>query len=263
MRRHTSRKLARSHDATKSLAVHHGNGFIPSRDRQVQTKTTAPIRLLIVDGQEITRAGLRTILNLPGRITIVGVAGTMAAGSEETRRFTPDVALIQSRLPDGSGIDACRHIRALSPNTHVLILTNTAGGESAVLALQAGAAGLLTNTISWRDLVRAVEAVGNGQTIFDQGVFQRIATHLSSHLASTSDQVPAELSAQEQRVIEFVIEGKTNKEIAETLALSDKTVKNYVRHIYKKLQASNRAHATAIMLKRMRSTSGVGAAGVG
>ena len=228
-----------------------------------QAERASGIRLLIVDAHEIARTGIRAVLNQTERIMVVGEATSVAEAIEAGHRLTPDVALVELRLPDGSGIDACRRIREASPNTRLLVLTHGADDESIVSALRAGATGFLLKTISGPDLARAVETVADGQTILDGAVAQRIMTHLCSLSVSTCGKIQPELSAQEKRVMDLVAQGKTNKEVAAALDLSDKTVKNYLSNVYEKLQVTRRAQATSSFVQQTRETCGLTIADLG
>ena len=229
----------------------------------IEARNTSMIRLLIVDGHEIARTGTRAVLNQTGRIRVIGEAASIAAAIEAGRRLTPDVALVELRLPDGSGIDACRRIREASPGTRLLVLTHGADDESIVSALRAGATGFLLKTISGPDLARAIETVANGQAILDGAVAQRVMTHLCSLSVSTCGKIQPELSAQEKRVMDLVAQGKTNKEVAAALGLSDKTVNNYLSNVYEKLQVTRRAQATSSFIQQTRETCGFGIADLG
>lgn len=227
-----------------------------TRSIPVQTQDASVVRVLIVDGHEIARTGTRAVLDQTEHLRVIGEAGTMADAVDQSRRLNPDVVLMELRLPDGSGVDACRHLRTSSPQTHVLVLTSSADDEAIVSALRAGATGFMLKTIAGQDLIRAIEAVAKGHSIFDRAVIQRIMTHFCSLSVSTSGKLHAHLSTQERRVMELVVQGKTNKEIAGALGLSDKTVKNYLSNVYEKLQVSRRAQATVSFLQQTRSTGG-------
>lgn len=234
-----------------------------ARSVSIEIRDTPMIRLLIVDSHEIARTGTRAVLNQTGRIRVVGEAATMAAAIEAGRRLTPDVALVELRLPDESGIDACRRMRDASPDTRLLVLTHSADDRSIVSALRAGATGFLLKTISGPDLARAIETVANGQAILDGAVAQRVMAHLCSLSVSTCGEILPELSAQEKRVMDLVAQGKTNKEVAAALGLSDKTVKNYLSHVYEKLQVTRRAQATSSFIQQTRETCGLSIADLG
>ncbi|MDO9119632.1 MAG: response regulator transcription factor [Nitrospira sp.] len=234
-----------------------------ARSVAIEARNISMIRLLIVDSHEIARTGTRAVLNQTERIRVVGEAATIAAAVEAGRRLTPEVALVELRLPDGSGIDACRRIREASPGTRLLVLTHGADDESIVSALRAGATGFLLKTISGSDLARAIETVADGQAILDGAVAQRVMTHLCSLSVSNCGKIQPELSAQEKRVMDLVAQGKTNKEVAAALGLSDKTVKNYLSNVYEKLQVNRRAQATSSFIQQTRETCGLSIADFG
>lgn len=212
------------------------------------------IKALIVDAHEMVRQGLRTMLERTAHIRSIGEAATIAGAMEALGRNTPDVVLMELRLPDGSGIDACRHIRTSSPHTQVLILTGMADDESIMAVLHAGAAGVLLKTASGTDITRALDAVRNGQAIFDGALLRQMLSHLCSLSFSMHGTGSAGLSAQERRVMELAAQGKTNKEIARALGLSDKTIKNYLSNVYAKLQVTRRAHAASAFLQQTRGS---------
>jgi DNA-binding NarL/FixJ family response regulator len=216
-----------------------------------------PIRLLLVDDHEVVRLGLRSLFVRTGRIQVVGEAGTAAGAVEEATRLTPDVVLLDLRLPDGSGVDACREIRAACAETKVLFLTSYSEEDAVLASVVAGASGYLLKEIGREALIRGIESVAAGQSILDPAVTQRVLARMQS-LATQAAKVKGEkkeeeeeeeqLSGQERRVLALVAEGKTNKEIAATLDLSDKTVKNYLSKIFQKLQVSSRTQAAARFL---------------
>jgi DNA-binding NarL/FixJ family response regulator len=234
-----------------------------ARSASIEARNTSMIRLLIVDSHEIARTGTRAVLHQTERLMVVGEAASIAEAIEAGHRLTPDVALVELHLQDGSGIDACRRIREASPGTRLLVLTHVTDDESIVSALRAGATGFLLKTISGPDLARAIETVANGQAILDGAVAQRVMTHLCSLSVSTCGKVQPDLSAQEKRVMDLVAQGKTNKEVAAALGLSDKTVKNYLSNIYEKLQVTRRAQATSSFVQQTRETCGLGIADLG
>jgi DNA-binding NarL/FixJ family response regulator len=212
---------------------------------------TRTIRLLLVDDHEVVRVGLRTLLSEHPEITIVGEAETMADSVRQALRWKPDVVLMDVRLPDGSGVAACRDILASCPATRVLFLTSYVDDDSVLAAVVAGAQGYLLKEIDSSALVGAIEAVAEGQSILDPIVTHRALTWIKG-LGSNSHTPPdAEpLSPQEERVLALVAEGQTNKEIATSLRLSDKTVKNYLANIFQKLHLTRRTQAAAFFIKR-------------
>ena len=204
------------------------------------------IKLLLVDDHEVVRIGLRTLLGRNTRIQVVGEAGTAASALTEAVRLKPDVVLMDLRLPDESGVDACREIRAACVDTRVLFLTSYSDDDAVLSAAFGGASGYLLKEIGGEGLIRAVEAVASGHSILDPAVTQRVIDRMKSQVkAADKDNT---LSPQERRVLALVPEGKTNKEIAAALELSDKTVKNYLSNIFQKLQVSRRAHAAAVFI---------------
>lgn len=211
---------------------------------------TKAIRLLIVDDHEVLRMGLRTLFSETGGFQVVGEAGTMATAVTEAARLKPNVVLMDVRLPDGSGIEACREIRAARPETHVLFLTSFADDDAVLGTILAGADGFLLKEISSDELIRATRSVAIGMSILDPAVTQRVMARMKSLSVSTKEEKSNLLSPQEQRVLALVAEGKTNKEIATSLDLSDKTVGHYLENIFQKLQVSRRSQAAAMYARR-------------
>jgi len=214
--------------------------------------TTKPttIRVLLVDDHEVVRVGLRTVLSQNHHLTVAGEAVTMADAVRQTQKLKPDVILMDVRLPDGSGVDACREILAARPDTRVIFLTSYADDDSVLAAVLAGAHGYVLKEIDSATLIRAIHTVAEGQSILDPTVTERALRWLRS--LGNGSQLPGieRLSAQEERVLALVAEGKTNKEIATALGLSDKTVKNYLANVFQKLRITRRAQAAAFFIKR-------------
>lgn len=208
-----------------------------------------PIRVLIVDDQEIVRVGLQAMLSRQDNISVVGEAATVTDAVVESCRLQPDVALMDVRLSGGSGVDACRAIRESSPATRVLFLTSDQDDAAVLAAVIGGGHGYLLKQVNTEGLMRAIHAVAKGRAILDPAITQHLLTRmrLQKEKASEPRQVP--LSAQQQRVLALVAEGKTNKEIGSSLELSDKTVKNYVRFIFQKLKVTRRAQAAAFFTR--------------
>lgn len=213
------------------------------------TKAQA-IRVLLVDDHEVIRVGLRTVLGQTQGVTVVGEAGTIAEAIQQTQRLKPDVILMDVRLPDGSGVDACREILGALPGTRVIFLTSYADDDSVLAAVLAGAHGYVLKEIDSSALLEAIRTVANGQSILDSSVTERALRWLRGLHDLPATPGTDELSAQEERVVALVAEGKTNKEIAVALGLSDKTVKNYLANIFQKLRITRRAQAAAFFVKR-------------
>jgi len=204
---------------------------------------TQPIRLLMVDDHEVLRLGLRTLFSEADGFEVVGEAGTMAGAISSARALEPDVVLMDVRLPDGSGVEACREIRTGHPQTRVLFLTSYADDDAVLATIVAGAQGFLLKEVGSDELLRAVRAVANGQSILDPAVTQRVLTRVQTLSASSTEPNEEELSPQERRILALVAEGKTNKEIAVALNLSEKTVGNYLSNVFQKLNITRRSQA--------------------
>ncbi len=204
---------------------------------------TKPIRLLLVDDHEVLRIGLRTLFAEAGAFQVVGEAGTMAAAVAEAARLKPQVVLMDVRLPDGSGIDACRMIRADHEDTRVLFLTSFADDDAVLATILAGANGFLLKEVNSEQLIQAVKTVASGRSILDSAVTQRVLAKVRSESSPSPQGKRDPLSPQEERVLALVADGKTNKEIAGSLNLSDKTVGHYLENIFQKLQVTRRAQA--------------------
>ena len=231
--------------------------------RRPQTETPARIRLLVADSHDITLAGTCAILSRAPHIKIVARATTAAQALAAADRHAIDLAILELRFGDGSGIDVCRHLRASRLNTQVIILTGAVDEMTAFSALRAGAAGILFKSVGVTGLVRAIEAVCCGQVIFDHRVFQPLITHFCGLSIQTYGKARAELSDQERQVMSLVADGKTNKEIAVALGLTNKTVKNRLSSLYEKLQVTRRAQATKMFIERTREASPIGLAELG
>ena len=208
-----------------------------------------PLRLLVVDDHEVVRQGLVSLLDRREHFQVVAEAGTAAEAVEMARKFEPDLVVMDVRLPDGSGIEACREIRAEFPATRVVILTSYPDEEAVLSAIIAGASGYLLKQIRGRDLVSALENVGRGESLLDPAVTEKVLDRVRRIATGTYTDEMAQLTQQEQKILLLVAEGKTNKEIASEVFLSDKTVKNYVSSILSKLNLERRAQAAAFVAR--------------
>jgi DNA-binding NarL/FixJ family response regulator len=222
------------------------------------SEVTSPLRLLVVDDHEVVRQGLVALLERREAFQVVAEAGTVAESIEQARRHQPDIVIMDVRLPDGSGIEACRAIRAELPTTRVVMLTSYPDEEAVLSAIVAGASGYLLKQIRGRDLVAALETVGRGGSLLDPAVTERVLERIRriASGASESDEI-SQLTSQERKILLLVAEGKTNKEIASEIFLSDKTVKNYVSSILAKLNLERRAQAAAFVAKHRIDRGGV------
>jgi DNA-binding NarL/FixJ family response regulator len=208
-----------------------------------------PLRLLVVDDHEIVRQGLVALLDRRDGFEVVAQAGTVAECLAQATRFRPDLVIMDVRLPDGSGIEACREIRASMPETRVVMLTSYPDEEAVLSAIIAGASGYLLKQVRGRDLVSALEAVGRGESLLDPAVTEKVLERVRRVASGAAGDELAELTAQERKILLLVAEGKTNKEIAGEVYLSDKTVKNYVSSILSKLNLQRRTQAAAFVAK--------------
>ena len=214
------------------------------------TDTPNPVlRLLVVDDHEVVRQGLVSLLDRREGFQVVAEAGTVAEAIEAARRFQPDIVVMDVRLPDGSGVEACREIRSELPTTRVVMLTSYPDEEAVLSAIVAGASGYLLKQIRARDLMTALETVGRGGSLLDPAVTEKVLERVRRIATGGQSDELAALTAQEQRILLLVAEGKTNKEIASEIFLSDKTVKNYVSSILSKLNLERRAQAAAFVAK--------------
>ena len=198
------------------------------------------IELLLVDDHEMVRAGLRSLLAGVSEINIVGEAASVAQAVREAERLKPQVVLMDLRLADGSGIDACRDILSSLPQTRILFLTSYSDEEAVLATVMAGACGYLMKEIGQHALIRAITDAAAGRPILDSRSTQPVETKIKN----------VALSPQERRVLALVVEGKTNKEIAAALYLSDKTVKHYLSNACVKLGVSRRSQAAVIFARQ-------------
>ena len=208
-----------------------------------------PLRLLVVDDHEVVRQGLVALLDRRAGFEVVAQAGTVKEAIAAAARFEPDVTVMDVRLPDGSGIEACREIRAARPETRVVMLTSYPDEEAVLSAIIAGASGYLLKQIRGRDLVAAIESVGRGDSLLDPAVTERILQRVRAAATGGTNDELADLTAQERRILLLVADGMTNKQIASEVYLSDKTVKNYVSSILSKLNLERRTQAAAFVAR--------------
>lgn len=202
------------------------------------------IRVLVVDDHEVVRQGLVALLDRREPFQVVAQAGTVAEATDQARRFQPDIIVMDVRLPDGSGIEACREIRAERPAARVVMLTSYPDEDAVLAAIVAGASGYLLKQIRARDLVAALLAVAGGESLLDPAVTGRVLDRIR-RVGSGTDDGLSSLNTRERAILLLVAEGMTNKQIATEVFLSDKTVKNYVSSILSKLDLDRRAQAAA------------------
>jgi two-component system, NarL family, response regulator DevR len=218
---------------------------------------TPPLRVMLVDDHEIVRDGIRVMLDAEDDIVVTAGAGTVRDAVSEAARTRPDVVVMDVRLADGSGIEATREIRAEHPDTRVLMLTSFADDEALFASIMAGASGYVLKQVKPGDLLRAIRAVGAGESLLDPAVTNAVLDRLRRGKHLMRDEKLARLSPQEERILTAVADGKTNREIGEDLHLAEKTVKNYVSSILSKLEVARRAEAAAYLARHTTTPGAV------
>lgn len=208
-----------------------------------------PVRVMLVDDHEVVREGLRTLLGRNKGMIVAAEAATMQEAIDTAARAKPDVIVMDVRLPDGSGVEACRTIREARPETKVIMLTSYADDEALFASIVAGAAGYLLKQTRGQAVLDAINSVAAGRSLLDPDVTGKVLERVRRG-REDNDPAFASLTEQERKVLEQLAEGKTNREIGAILFLSEKTVKNYVSRILDKLGLSRRAEAAAYMAKR-------------
>ncbi len=209
--------------------------------------TTAALRLAIVDDSQVVRMGLKALLASERGITIVGEAGKVAEAVTMAANTSPDIVLLDIRLPDGTGFDACRRILQQKPQTRVLFLTSVIDDQLINDAIRSGGHGYLLKEVGADDLVQAILDVAAGKSVLDPQATARVL-QLMRHRGGIADDPVATLSPQERRVLALIAEGKTNKEVGNELGLTEKTVKNYLANIFGKLNVTRRSQAVALFV---------------
>lgn len=202
-------------------------------------------RIIIVDDHEVVRLGLKSLLDHYPEYEVIAEAGNAKDAIQQVNSYHPDIVLMDIRLPGKSGIDACEEIKIKYPDIKVIMLTSFAEDEMLFSAIKAGASGYVLKQIKQDDLVRSIESVARGEAALDPAVTQRVFQEVRKAVKDEEAAAFSNLSQQEKWVLKLVAEGKTNREIAQTLFLGEGTVRNYVSSILSKLGVSNRAEAAA------------------
>jgi DNA-binding NarL/FixJ family response regulator len=205
---------------------------------------------MLVDDHDVVREGLKTLLTRREGFQVIAQAGTVADAITEADRAQPDVIVMDVRLPDGSGIEACREIREARPETKVVILTSYADDDAVFAAILAGASGYVLKQTRGNAVADAIAAVARGESLLDPSVTQKVMERMRSATARKESDPLDKLNEQEHKILQLIAEGKTNKEIAADVFLSDKTVKNYVSSILTKLNLRRRSEAAAFIARR-------------
>lgn len=207
-----------------------------------------PVRVFLLDDHEIVRRGVRALLESEGDVDVVGEASTVAGAAAQIPLLQPQVAVLDARLPDGSGIDLCRELRTTAPEVRSLILTSYDDEEAIVAAIRAGAAGYVLKEVHGESLLSSVRTVAEGQSLIDPVMARRVIQWIEQ-----STQGPEELAGlteQQLKILELLAEGLTNREIGLRLYLAEKTVKNHVTRILATLGVQRRTQA-ALLASRL------------
>jgi two-component system response regulator DevR len=213
--------------------------------------TEHPVRVFLLDDHEIVRRGIADLLETEPDITVVGEAGTAAEALRRIPAVQPDVAVLDARLPDGSGIDVCRDIRSSQPSVRCVILTSYDDEDAIFAAVMAGASGYLLKQIRGTSLVDAIRQVAAGKSLLDPSVTERLLARLRE--GHPRDERLASLTEREREILNLIAEGLTNRQIGERLFLAEKTVKNYVSGLLAKLGLQRRTQAAVYGVQHRES----------
>lgn len=211
------------------------------------------IRVFLLDDHEVVRRGLADLLQSGGDIEVVGESGSAQEAARLIPALRPDVAILDARLPDGNGIDVCRDVRAVDSSIRGLILTSYEDDEALFAAIMAGAAGYVLKQIRGTDLVDAVRRVAAGQSLLDPAITTRVLERIRNGVEQPREL--RSLTEQERRILEYVAEGLTNREIAAKMFLAEKTVKNYMSSVLAKLGLERRTQAAVLATRLLGKTS--------
>lgn len=209
------------------------------------------IRVYLLDDHEVVRQGLRALLESSGDIEVIGESGSAVEAAHRIPALRPDVAVLDGRLPDGSGVEVCREIRSVDPTIRALILTSYDDDEALFAAIMAGAAGYVLKEIRGNDLVSAIRQVAEGKSLIDPSLTARVLERVRNP-ATTAPELSG-LTDQELKLLALIAEGLTNRQIGERMFLAEKTVKNYVSSILSKLGLERRTQAAVMASKLLGS----------
>jgi two-component system, NarL family, response regulator DevR len=215
--------------------------------------STARIRVYLLDDHEMVREGLKTMLEASGDIEVVGESSSASEASRRIPALRPDVAVLDARLPDGSGIEVCRSIRSVDPGINALILTSYDDDEALFAAIMAGAAGYVLKDVRGTDLLDGIKRVAGGHSLIDPALVARVLDRVRNGPQVAPEL--AELTEQEIRLMGHLAEGLTNRQISERMFLAEKTVKNYVSNLLHKLGFERRTQA-AVLATRLLGPPG-------
>ncbi len=207
------------------------------------------LRILLVDDHEVVRVGLKTLIERHAGYEVVAEASSQHEAVEKALQFLPDVVVMDIRLAGGSGIEACDEIVTELPDTKVVMLTSYAEDEMLFSAIRAGAVGYVLKQVGGNEVIRAIESASRGEARLDPTLTQRVFDEMRRSIKQEEASAFNDLTSQEMHVLALIAEGKTNREIAEALYLSEGTVRNYVSGILSKLEVANRAEAAAYAIQ--------------
>ena len=214
--------------------------------------STRRIAIVLVDAHEVLRLGLRTLLGKDPTFHVVEEAGTLAEAVRRVDRLEPAVVVAEMTLPDGTGVDLCRELATRAPQVRVVILTTETTDASVIAAVRAGACGYLSKDLPAAELLRALRAAASGQPQLDPQSVRSLIDRMRRDSDAPAAKDVLALTEQERRVLALVTEGKTNREIAAALGLSEKTIKNYLSHAFEKLNVTRRAQAAVRFMTDVR-----------
>ncbi|WP_112238643.1 response regulator [Kribbella monticola] len=209
------------------------------------------IKVFLLDDHEVVRLGLRQLLEAEEDIEVIGEAGTAAHAIARVPALRPDVAVLDVRLPDGDGITVCRELRsAMDDPPACLMLTSYSDDEALFTAIMAGAAGYLLKQVSGTDLVGAIRRLAAGESLLDPAMTTAVLERLRHPAVEDDDPRYKSLTEQERKILDLIAEGKTNRQIAQEMFLAEKTVKNYVSGLLRKLEMERRTEAAVYAVER-------------
>lgn len=220
----------------------------------MRTMTDVTVRVFLLDDHEIVRRGLAELLTSSGRCEVVGESGSALEAERRIPALRPDVAILDGRLPDGTGMDVARSVRSVDEHIKCIILTSYDEDEAMLNAILAGASGYILKQVRGDDLIHSIERVADGENLLDSAEAERIKARLRGGDLMDRPEL-ASLTDQEKRVLDLITQGFTNRQIAGRLHLAEKTVKNYVTSLLSKLGLESRTQA-AVLLERLRHPQG-------
>lgn len=206
------------------------------------------IKILLVDDHSVVRDGLKLLLQLNDRLEVCGEAATLKEAIMMTINLNPDVILLDFKLPDGDGVNGCISIKNIFPSTKIIILTAYAEEHLVMETIKAGADGYLLKNIESEELIKNILSVYDGDSVLDPSVTEGVFNSIK--LSNQKDETSSDLSPRETKILQALSLGRTNKEIAEELSISDKTVRNYISNIFKKINVSNRTEAASYWIRK-------------